>query len=132
MEQSTPDLPLFVAVVLDEDSKERLRAWFPNELLSKAFAHHMTVKFKPSEAEVAALSMGSAVSLQVVGWADNGKVQCVAVTGFQSTNEVPHITVATDGKTAPKLSNDLLAEGFTRAEGPVLTGSLLGQGTQRR
>jgi hypothetical protein len=129
------DLPLFVAVVLDDESRERLVSWFPAGLLMKTIAHHMTVKFKPSEADLAELNLGEQIQLQVIGWADNGHIQAVAVTAsprLPCANAVPHVTVATDGRTPPKFSNDLLEQGFTRVHGgPVLTGTLKGEGTRR-
>jgi hypothetical protein len=127
-------LPLFVAVVLDDPAHKSLLSWWEQELgpvLSKTFAHHMTVKFKPTAEEVADFAfLGKPVTLQVVGWAANEHVQAVVVEGHGSANEVSHVTVATDG-TPPFKSNELLDQGFTRTRGPALAGTLLGQGKRR-
>ena len=123
-------LPIFVAVVLDDQSHRALLSWWERatgkKLLSKRFAHHMTVKFKPTQVDMAKLTIGEEVTLQVIGWAEDGKVQAVAVKGFKSANKVPHITVATDG-TAPRFSNDLIEKGYARVRGPKLKGTVLGQ-----
>ncbi len=127
------NLPIFVAVVLNELAHQRLLSWWEQErgpVLSKTFAHHMTVKFKPTAEEVADFAnMGGPVALQVIGWAASNSVQAVVVKGHSSANEIAHITVATDG-TPPFKSNELLSRGYTRVRGPVLAGTLLGQGKQ--
>lgn len=121
--------PVFVAVVLDTTSRNKLLAWWEEttgrDLLKKVYAHHMTIKFKPSTAEIDSLPMGERITLDVVGWADNGKVQAVAVKGFKSANKIPHITMATNG-TPPKFANDLLEAGYTRVRGPQLVGVVKG------
>ena len=111
---------LFTAVILDDPSA--LFRWWEKEtgipLLSKRFAHHMTIKFKPSPEEVKALPMGDSAPLEIVGWAADEKCQTVKVkvAGVTSSNKIAHITVATDG-TSPVYSNDLLAKGVTPAKG---------------
>ena len=122
--------PLYVAVVLDDDSHNRLVDWFPGKLLSRCFAHHMTVTFKPTLEEFEKLPINQSVFLKVIGYADNGKVQTVAVMGFPSSNAIPHITVATDDDTPPKASNDLVVNDFTLGHGPILLGRVLGQPEQ--
>lgn len=117
--------PLYVGVILDDP--QDLLAWWKREvgsLLPKHFAHHMTIKFKPSSADLDALAIGMPIDLHVIGWADNGKIQAVAVNvvGVDSANKVPHVTVATDGGTPPMESNALLEKGFTRVQGPTLKG----------
>jgi hypothetical protein len=123
-------LPVFVAVVLDDRSHKALLSWWERatgtKLLNKLYAHHMTIKFKPTQADMDKLTEGEDVTLQVIGWAEDGKVQAVAVKGFKSANKIPHITVATDG-TAPRFSNDLLEKGYARVRGPRLKGTIHGQ-----
>lgn len=123
-------LPVFVAVVLDEASHRKLLSWWEATtgepvLTKKVYAHHMTIKFKPTAADMAKHKVGQKVDLVVTGWASNGKVQAVAVEGYESTNAHPHITIATDGS-PPKLSDALLGAGYTRVKGPVLHGEIQG------
>jgi hypothetical protein len=121
--------PLYLGVFLDDHSHGRLLKWWKREtgtdVLSKVYAHHMTIKFKPNQSDMRRHKMSEEVDLQVVGWADNGKVQAVVVTGYESANKVAHITVATDG-TPPKFSNDLVEAGYTRVRGPKLSGKIEG------
>ena len=118
--------PEYVAVILD-DGSELLR-WWTSEIgptLPKQFAHHMTIKFKPSPEDLEGIELGAPASLKVVGWADNGSVQAVVVSpvGATSTRAIPHITVATDGVAKPADSNALLQQGYVPvAGGPVLKG----------
>jgi len=122
--------PLYVAVVLNSESRLRLCRWFPAKaLLEKLFAHHMTVTFRPTLEEFEKLPINQGVFLKVIGYAQDEHVQAVAVMGFPSSNAIPHITVATDG-TPPKASNDLLAKGFTLIDGPTLLGRVLSQPSQ--
>jgi hypothetical protein len=110
MSKKTPKV-LFTAIVLTPESKKLLLRVFPESVPRNTHAHHMTIKFKPSEEEVAALDMGAMVDLTIIGYAACDKIQAVAVTGFDSDNDIAHITVSTDGKTGPKESNTLLALG---------------------
>jgi hypothetical protein len=119
---------LYVGVMLSPGDKKTLEAWWKKEtgsdLLRKSYMHHMTIKFKPSPEDIAALSIGDPVPLKVVGWAADGQAQAVLVqpSGVRSSNSHPHVTVATDG-TSPAYSNDLIKSGpVTKASGPTLKG----------
>jgi len=122
--------PAFVAVVLDEISHARLLKWWKSEvgpLLSRKYAHHMTVQFAPSERDLRGMPMGEKVSLQVIAWAQTNSIQTVAVrSSMKSSSTIPHVTVATDG-VPPSKSNALIAAEFTRVRGPKLSGTLMGQ-----
>lgn len=115
----------YAAVILD-DPGILLRWWRDavGDLLPRRKAHHMTIRFDPSADEIAALPIGESVALDVVGYADNGLIQAVVVRprGVWSASRVPHVTVATDGFTSAKQSNDMLAYGWTPVDGPTLKG----------
>ena len=126
---------IYVGVILDaEDTEERpastealLRWWEAEvgEVLPKRVAHHCTLRFRPTEAELAEYELGQATTLRVVGFAHDAGIQAVVVElagDMRSANAVPHVTVATDGVTPPVRANDLLSAGFTPVDGPVLTG----------
>jgi len=120
--------PTYTGVFLDDSSKRALLAWFEKEtgqpILKKVFAHHMTIKFKPSDEEVEQLPIGEPATLRVIGWAADEQGQAVLVQpSVPSSNKHPHITVATDG-TSPVYSNKLLAKGFTKVNGPTLKGTV--------
>jgi len=116
---------VYTGIILDNPND--LLRWWKNtigDVHSKKYAHHMTIKFKPSPSEVLALPIGAPVTLQIVGWAGDEKGQVVEVKasgGIKSGNTTPHVTVATDG-TSPVYSNDLLARGIKRVAGPTLKG----------
>jgi hypothetical protein len=109
------------------DTPNILLRWWEaeiGELLPLHFAHHMTIKFRPSFDEIAALPLNEPVTLKVVGYANSSEIQAVVVRphGVATVNHIPHVTIATDGITPPVKSNDLLAEGWTPVNGPILHG----------
>lgn len=130
--------PLYTAVVLDLGSHLKLLDWFPEELLKKVIAHHMTIRFKPDQDHLDDLAykklLGTTQALWIIGYACSETIQTVAVLPGSDhclwfgpeiiANPVPHITVSTDGKTSPKFSNDLLGNRFTKVNGPILTGTV--------
>jgi hypothetical protein len=118
--------PAYIGIILD-DPEVLLRWWASHvgELLPKRIAHHMTIQFRPSADDMAALPIGEPVTMDVVGYAGDAEVQAVVVRphGVRSTNRVPHVTVATDGVTPPVRSNDLMEAGpVVPIDGPTLTG----------
>ena len=130
MNATTPKKVVYSGIFLDDASHRELLAWFSKEtgldLLDKTFAHHTTLKFKPSAEEVSALPLGKKVQLRVVGWGADAKGQAVVVdlqdAEVQSANAHPHITVAVGPGGSPAYSNELLASGVTRVAGPTLEG----------
>jgi hypothetical protein len=115
---------IYSAVFLIPESKEVLSTWWEKNieaLLPKHFMHHMTIKFKPSEEEVLSLPIGQKVMLDVVGYGNDEKAQAVKVSGMDSDNTVPHITVATNG-TSPVYSNELMSGNVQLISGPQLEG----------
>jgi hypothetical protein len=119
----------FSGVYLCSHSREKLRAWWTQEvgpLLPRRFMDHMTIKFQPSSKELKTFPKDSIVTMQVIGYAQDSNAQAVAVKCVRcpSLNEVPHITVATDG-IGPEYSNNLLAKGWNPVEnGPLLFGQV--------
>ena len=116
----------YVALLLTKKSQQDLLDWWEEhygELLSKTFAHHVTLMFKPTIEDIEGLAdmgiLGSTVKVPVVGMAKSSEVQTVVVnesnSPLRSMKTVPHITVATSG-VSPVESNTLLEKGF---ESPV-------------
>jgi hypothetical protein len=127
-----PKTPVFIAAVLTPESKKALFKWWSTRPLAPdplpiLKSTHMTIKFRPSEDEVALSPIGQEVNLRVTGWAASGQIQAVAVEpeGVGSANEFPHITFALkDPSVAPRLSNDLFTDPKAKRQtlaGPTLT-----------
>lgn len=118
--------PTYTAIFLDDESKRKLLSWWKSEVmqvLPVIFADHMTIKFRPSEAEVAKLALGEEATIHVIGWAADERGQAVLVrSDVPSANQNPHITVATAKGTSPVYSNKLLGQGHTNVSGPTLRG----------
>jgi DNA-binding ferritin-like protein len=125
---------VFTEAILDNPKK--LLSWWENnvgELLSDTSktAHHMTIEYGgnnpgiPLE-RVEQLGVGSPVRLEIIGYAQNDRVQAVLVKpqGVSSTNRYPHITVAVGNGGNPSESNDLLARGYERVKGETLTAKI--------
>jgi hypothetical protein len=121
--------PIYYAVFLTDKSHSDLLKWWVDvvniPILDQPFAHHMTVKFKPTEEDVIAFSpiIGQEVKLQVVGYAADDKGQAVLVNSeLKSNNANPHITISCATGITPVYSNELLSSGLTTINGPTLIG----------
>jgi len=123
---------LYTAAFLTDAAKIELKNWWrlktKGELLQNEFAHHMTIKFKPSPDEVLAMPIGEPVTLTVIGYAEDESGQAVLVipNGVISSNDIPHVTVSTADGVRPVYSNELLARGVEEVrDGPEL-GAIVG------
>ena len=130
----------YFALVLTPASSQLLREGFAS--LARPLAHHCTVRHGTSDpADLPAVfspaDLGGTFRLRVTGVATraDGGVEAVVVAlllrdgrrveaGF-ADNPIPHVTVATDGKTEPFEANALLAAGFDRIDGPTLEAALV-------
>lgn len=119
--------PTYTAIFLDESSKRRLLMWWRTAvrlpMLPVLFADHVTLRYKPSKAEIEKTPLGDHALVQVIGFASDEKGQAVLVRpSVASANRYPHVTVTTAKGVNPVYSNVLLAEGYTRKMGPILRG----------
>ena len=119
----------YVGIVLDKPSHERLLSWWKQDvklpLLSKVFAHHQTLVFRPTPEDLAKLPVGDKVTLRVIGWAADDRAQAVQVSSpHPGRSAVAHITIAVSADTQPVYSNALLAHHTTRVHGPTLSGTV--------
>lgn len=122
--------PAYYGVFLIPESREKLLSWWNDAvgqpLLEKPFAHHMTVKFKPTDEDVAKFApmIGKEVQLKVIGFAANEKGQAVKVESqdIESANANPHITISCAGNVTPVYSNELLSVESKNIDGPILVG----------
>lgn len=130
LEKTMPDAKqiLYTAAVLHKNSQDHLIALMHKLMmetkgtsLPKGWigrAHHMTIKFRPKQADIEALSQmwGKEVNLMITDWAyDDFGVAVVAhaqsVLGklLPVANAVPHITVAHSRDVGAVYSNTILA-----------------------
>lgn len=119
----------YAAVFLDDSSQRRLIAWWHDRvgipLLGDLKAHHMTLKFDPSDDDVRSFPIGSEGQLQVVGYAADERGQAVLVrSNVRSHNQFPHVTVAVAPGTDAYYSNELLKKSVVYIQGPKLTGTV--------
>lgn len=117
----------YAAIFLDPTSQNRLIAWWNLAvripLLNDLKAHHMTLKFNPSQQDLDDFTLGEPGVVQIIGYAADEKGQAVLVrSSVRSHNQHPHITVAVAAGVSAAYSNDLLAKGYTPINGPRLTG----------
>ena len=119
---------LYTALILDASSHKALVSWFARvsgkPLLDMVYAHHATIKFKPTEGEVACTSVGLRAYCIVTGWAADASTQAVTVVGLEVASGVPHVTVACAQGTSPVRSLDLLGRGYNECDGPLLSGRI--------
>ena len=108
---------LFLTEQSAEVAKELGKRLAPT--LENGFAHHLTLKFRPSEAEVEALPIGEQVVLTCIGYVADARacaLVCEVPEGIEFINDAPpHITLCTgtdaEGKKIPpKASKEVLGE----------------------
>ncbi len=113
----------YLAAFIDDTTKENIKKWWMKEtkkpFLDNQLVHHMTIKFKPTLEEIEEAPLGDEVELKIDGWAADEKGQAIAVSGFRSSNEVPHITISTAEGVGAKYSNNLLGQGLHEIIGPT-------------
>lgn len=100
---------IYIGVFLTQESRQKLLESFPARH-STVQADHVTIKFRPSELEVANAPIGHKVKLEVVAEVSDEKGQAVSVRGVLSANRYPHITISCDPANGgtPAYSNELL------------------------
>ena len=104
---------LYTAIVLDEDSQDKILSIVPPFEHGKEFGHHVTLAFKPNQDHVDALDFGKRVSFNARAIVMNSK--CIAVEvelpeGVTSSNKHPHVTICTRNGVPPVYSNQLLED----------------------
>jgi hypothetical protein len=111
----------YSAVVLNDSSRQRLIRRFENVIPEgwEIVAHHMTINMGELHQEDKD-KIGMIVDLNVEDFAMDDKVIAVGVSGFESQNAKPHITLAVN-RTAggkPMMSNKLTD--WTKIRRPLL------------
>lgn len=100
----------YSAVVLDERSRERLLRKFQDMIPEgwEVIGHHMTINMGEIDPELERY-LGMPVPLNVVSFGQDDKVMAVGVTGFETANSQPHITLAVNRNAGgkPFMSNNL-------------------------
>jgi len=104
----------YSAVVLDNISHQKLVGVFKPMIPEgwEIYAHHMTIKLGAlddnSQAKKDMLE-GKIITLKVVDYAIDDKVMAIGVSGYESMNAKPHITLAVNKKEGgkPVMSNYL-------------------------
>jgi len=114
--------PSYIAAFLDAKSRAKLTHDFPY-LHDKARADHMTISraVTPDLLEW----VGRPLRMKVVGYAENDRIQAVVVEPDRALgreSRIPHVTLSHAPGVPSKESNDLLAGGYDRVNGPVLSG----------
>lgn len=90
MSPAEPDRP-YAAIFLSEESHQELLRWWNDvvgpPLLSLVFAHHVTLVYDPSAAQLEQITLGTEGEVQVIGWGQGfpGSRRMTAVnSGFES------------------------------------------------
>ena len=85
---------LYSAVVLDNESKQKLINAFTLPYKWQPVAHHMTIGFKEPVPDHLRNDIGKTVQLLVKEIGISKNAMAVKVLGYHSNNNIPHITVA--------------------------------------
>lgn len=119
----------YIATVLSPESKDTLLQWWENvvriPLLDRPIAHHVTLKYEPTERDLQQYQIDQETSVKVIGYSADEYAQAVLVrSDILCHNKHPHITISVSHGTPPSYSKALLAQNITRVDGPTLTGSI--------
>ena len=98
---------VYSGIFLDEASKKTLLEKVP-AVHKNIFAHHLTVKYRPTSQDIFSYEPGKEYDLEVRGAVKDGKGQAVIIKNIETENPVSHITISTAGDTKPNYSNDLI------------------------
>ena len=63
------------------------------------------------------MPLGESAKLKVIGYSSDEKGQAVVVSGVDSSNKIPHITISTADGVSPVYSNELLLGDVTEVDG---------------
>jgi len=85
---------LYSAVILDNESKQKLINAFTLPYKWQPVAHHMTIGFKAPVPDYLRKTIGKTVELTVKEIGVSKNAIAVKVSGYYSNNDIPHITVA--------------------------------------
>ena len=85
---------LYSAVVLDNESKQKLINAFTLPYKWQPVAHHMTIGFKEPVPNHLRNDIGKTVQLLIKEIGISKDAMAVKVLGYHSSNNIPHITVA--------------------------------------
>ena len=85
---------LYSAVVLDNESKQKLINAFTLPYKWQPVAHHMTIGFKEPVPDHLRNDIGKTVQLLVKEIGISKNAMAVKVLGYHSSNNIPHITLA--------------------------------------
>lgn len=132
----TPQYPkiFYTAIFLSQKSRRHLLTTYPtthNDNVPEDM--HCTIQFQPSEPEALSLPLGATIALNVLGCADDGRNQAVAVEieskNVKSNNSHPHISLSYVNGAAAKDSNTLLEEWTAEGKPLVKPRDLIVTGT---
>jgi len=102
---------LYSAVVLDDNSKNRLYSVMANKIPKdwKVICHHMTIVFGKKLPKDMKSDLGKSVSLVADEFGLSDMAAAVKVFGYPSKNAIPHITLAINADAGAKavMSNDI-------------------------
>jgi tRNA nucleotidyltransferase/poly(A) polymerase len=84
---------VYTAVMLDEKSKDILKKEFKDIVPDgwEWIGHHMTITLGEIKDKS---ELGKNVTLKVISFGQNDKVMAIGVSGYESKNKIPHITLA--------------------------------------
>jgi hypothetical protein len=99
--------PEYIGIFIGEESRKDLLSKFPPKF-AKVSADHVTLVYKPSEAEINSFNIGESATIPVLGYAEDEKGQAILVSVQNAKNKNPHITISVREDTKAVYSNELL------------------------
>jgi hypothetical protein len=110
----------YSAVVLTDGSRGNLLKNIPTEIPEKwkVLCHHMTIKFGETIPENELPTNVVFLNVTEIGYGE--KVTAVRVSGYPSTNAIPHITISVDTENGGKPSDSNQIKIWKKLLTPIL------------
>ena len=117
---------IYLAGFLDENSKEKILSQIVPKH-EKIFCDHVTINYRPTFEEISKFNFGEEKEILVTGFVENKSGQVCVVSGIESENETPHITISTKETQKPNYLNELLKTSeIIKLEKPIQIKVILG------
>lgn len=121
----------YVGIFFTTSQMAEILRWWKSEvgipfLAKRSHNPHVTTAFNPPQSFLDSQPLGKRVQLKITMWAADELGQAVAVSGYPSRADYPHLTISHDSSVKAYCSNVLLSDLDSRhtVSGPTIEGVL--------
>ena len=128
LKSSNSLVAVYIGIFLSRESQWQLMsACRPTH--SQLYGSHVTLVFEPNMKQLSKITVGKKVKFQVIGQADNGRIQAAFVElprRLVSQNQTAHITISAAEGVPPKAANAILQSHMIRQSHTVVLEGTIG------